>query len=67
MDEVTYINGIIHYRGFDYLFEQTEKIDDMCVHVFMGEQVIALMGTNTIINGTVMTDADQIINTLNND
>jgi len=66
MDEVTFANGSIHYRGFDYAFEQTEKIDDLCVHVFMGGQVIALMGGNTTINGTAMATADDIINTLNN-
>lgn len=66
MDEVTYINRTIHYRGFDYTFEQSEKIDDMCVHVTMGDQVIALMGGNTTINGIAMATADDIINTLNN-
>lgn len=66
MDEVTYINGIIHYRGFDYPFEQTEKIDDMCVHVFMGGQVVALMGNETIINRKLLLTADEIIAELNN-
>lgn len=66
MDELTYSNGIISFRGFDYPFEQTEKIDDLCVHVFMGGQVIAFMGEDTTINGIAMATSDDIINTLNN-
>lgn len=66
MDELIYSNGIINFRKFDYPFEQTEKIDDLCVHVFMGGQVIAFIGGDTTINGIAMATADDIINTLNN-
>lgn len=64
MIELKYINGIISFRNIDYQFEKVEKIDDMCVHIFMGDQIIAFIGGETSINGTVMTDADHFINTL---
>jgi len=66
MDELIYTNGIISFRGFDYPFEQTEKVDDMCVHVFMGGQVVALVGNHTVINGKLLLTADEIIAELNN-
>lgn len=64
MHELTYSNGIISLHGIEYAYEQAEKIDDLCVHVFMGGQVIAFMGGDTTINGTAMATADDIINTL---
>jgi hypothetical protein len=66
MEEITFSKGTIAYRDYTYTFEQTEKIDDLCVHVFMGGQVVALLGNNTIINGIAMATADDIINSLNN-
>lgn len=65
MDEITYLNGIITYRGFNYPFIKTEKVDDMCVHVFIGEQVVALIGNHTVINGQLLLTADEIIAELN--
>jgi hypothetical protein len=66
MDELTYINGVLNYRGFDYSYDHSEKVDDMCVHVFMGGQVIALVGNHTVINGKLLLTADEIIAELNN-
>lgn len=66
MHELAYSSGIITLHGINYAYEQAEKIDDLCVHVFMGGQVIAFMGGDTTINGIAMATADDIINTLNN-
>lgn len=64
--EINFTNGIITYNGIDYPFEQVEKIDDNCVHIFMGGQIIAFLGGQTSINGIAMANADDIINALNN-
>lgn len=65
MHDLTFNNGIITLHGIDYAYEQVEKIDDFCVHIFMGGQVIAFLGGETSINGTAMQTADDIINYLN--
>jgi len=66
MDNLIYNNSIITFNDIDYPYEQVEKIDDMCVHVFMGGQIIALIGEETFINGIVMQNSDEIIGILNN-
>jgi hypothetical protein len=66
MDNLIYNNSIITFNGINYPYEQVEKIDDMCVHVFMGGQVIALVGNHTVINGKLLLTADEIIAELNN-
>jgi hypothetical protein len=66
MHQLTYINGIITLHDVEYIYEQSEKIDDMCVHIFMSGQVIAFISGDTSINGVAMATADDIINTLNN-
>lgn len=66
MHDLIFSNGIIIFHNNEYAYEKSEKIDDLCVHIFMGGQVIAFIGNDTIINGVVMTTADDIINTLNN-
>ena len=64
MENITYINGIITYRGYDYQYKSYEKIDNMCVHVSMGDGVYAFIGNETIINNILQPDADIIIATL---
>ena len=66
MIDLTFSNNTITFHGNEYAFEMTEKIDDICVHVFMSGQIIAFLGGETSINGTAMATADDIINTLNN-
>lgn len=66
MHDLTYINGIITIHGIEYVYEQVEKLDDLCVHIFLGGQVMAFLGGETSINGVAMATADDIINTLNN-
>lgn len=66
MHELIYTNNIITLHGIDYAYEQVEKIDDICVHIYMGGQVIAFLGGETSINGNSMQTADDIINYLNN-
>ncbi len=66
MEYITYTNGIINWRGFDFIFQTTEKIDDICAHVFMSDGWYAFMGNETTINGVLQPDADTIIATLNN-
>lgn len=66
MEELQFINNIITFRGNEYELESTEKIDDLCVHLFMGGQVVALLGNSISINGIEMASADDIINALNN-
>lgn len=66
MDELIFNNGIIEYRSLSLPYIGSEKIDDMCVHVTIGEQTIALIGENTIINGILQKNADEIIAVLNN-
>jgi len=65
MDEITYSNGIINYRGYDYTFKSIEKIDDNCIHISMGEGVYAFLSNNTTINGLSYTGSDDIINLFN--
>lgn len=64
MEYVTYINGIITWRGFDFTYESCEKIDNMCVHVSMEGGVYAFVGEQVVINGALQSDADTIIATL---
>lgn len=66
MIDLIYNNGIITFNSNEYPFEQVEKIDDLCVHIFMGGQVVAFLGGETSINSVAMATADDIINTLNN-
>lgn len=66
MHQLIFTNNIITLHDIDYAYEKAEKIDELCVHVFMGGQVIAFMGEDTTINGIAMAMADDIINTLNN-
>ena len=65
MDEITYINGNINYRGYDYSFNSIEKVDDDCVHILMGEGIYAFLAKNTTINGISYTNSDEIINLFN--
>lgn len=64
METVTYINGIITYRGYDYPYEKVEVIDDVCAHVHMGDGIYALVGGETEINGVLQPDSITIKNTL---
>ena len=66
MEELLFINNIVTFRGNDYDFEETEKIDDLCVHVHMSGQIVALMGNYTMINGKLLLTADEIVAYLNN-
>jgi len=66
MDNLIYNNSIITFNDIDYPYEQVEKIDNLCVHVFMGGQIVAFIGEETSINGIVMQNSDEIIVTLNN-
>jgi hypothetical protein len=66
MHQLIFNNNTITLHEIDYAYENAEKIDDLCVHVYMGGQVIAFMGGDTTINGNAMASADDIINTLNN-
>ena len=64
MEYITYTNGIINWRGFDFIFQSVEKIDDMCAHVFMSDGWYAFVGGNVTINGVLQPDADAIVATL---
>ncbi len=66
MEYVTYTNGIINWRGFDFIYESCEKIDDMCVHVSMSEGIYAFVGEDVIINNILQLNTNTIITTLNN-
>lgn len=66
MIELIFSNNTITFHGNDYSYEQVEKIDDLCVHVFMGGQIIAFLGRETSINGKLLLTADEIIAELNN-
>lgn len=64
MDYININNNIITYRGFEYQYESYEKIDDMCVHIYMGNGIYAFMGNNTTINNILCINADEIISHL---
>lgn len=64
MEQLTCLDGVITYRGSEYPYEGVEKIDDSCVHVYMGDGIYALVGGQTIINGSFKPDADSIISAL---
>ncbi len=64
MEVIVYLDGIITYRGSEYIYQGAEKVDDSCVHVYMGDGIYALVGGQTIINGSFKHDADSIISTL---
>lgn len=66
MIDLTFSNNTITFHGIEYAYEMVEKIDDLCVHIYMDGQIIAFLGGETSINGTAMATADDIINTLNN-
>lgn len=66
MEDLTYINGIITFRGYDYPYESVEKIDDISVQISMGGQLVFFVGDQTAINGILMSTPNDIINTLNN-
>lgn len=64
MDYIEINRGIITYRGSEYQYESYERIDDMCVHVFMGGGVYAFIGNECTINGTLCTNSNEIISFL---
>jgi hypothetical protein len=64
MEEVTLSNNIMHYRGTDYSLQSYEKIDDLCVHIFLDEGIYALVA-ECKINNQICTTADEIITKLN--
>jgi hypothetical protein len=64
MDYIEINNNIITYRGFEYQYESYEKIDDMCVHIYMGNGIYAFMGNNTTINNILCINSDEIISYL---
>jgi hypothetical protein len=64
MDYIEINRGIITYRGSEYNYESYERIDDMCVHVFMGGGVYAFVGNECTINGTLCTNSNEIISFL---
>lgn len=61
MEVVSYINGVVTYRGYDYQYESCEKIDDTCIHILMGGGVYALIAGNTVINNIVCNSPEEII------
>lgn len=64
MEYVTYTNGIINWRGFDFIYESCDKVDDMCVHVSMSQGIYAFVGGDVTINNVLQPDADTITTTL---
>jgi len=61
MDYIEINQGIVTYRGSEYQYESYEKVDDMCVHVFMGGGVYAFVGMECTINDKLCINADEII------
>jgi hypothetical protein len=64
MDYITINNSTITYRGFEYQYHSYDKVDDMCVHVHMGEGIYAFVGNECTINGTLCTNSNEIISFL---
>lgn len=61
MDYIIINNSTIIYRGFEYQYHSYEKIDDMCVHVYMGDGIYAFVGMECTINDKLCINADEII------
>ena len=64
MDYIEINRGVITYRGSEYQYESYERVDDMCVHVFMSRGVYAFVGNECTINGTLCTNSNEIISFL---
>ena len=64
MDYIEINGDVITYRGSEYQYESYERVDDMCVHVFMGGGVYAFIGNECTINGTLCTNSNEIISFL---
>lgn len=65
--EILIKNGnIITFRNADYLYVSSEKIDDNCVHVNFEEQTNIFLVADTELNGVVYSNADSLIESLNN-
>jgi hypothetical protein len=61
MDYIEINRGIITYRGSEYQYESYERVDDMCVHVFMSGGVYAFIGNECTINNVLCINSDEII------
>lgn len=61
MDYITINNSTITYRGFEYQYHSYDKVDDMCVHVYMGDGIYAFVGMECTINDKLCVNADEII------
>ena len=70
MEEVTFINNIITYRGYDYSIGFVEIGSDISAIVNLVNSPytfnIALFENETTINGVLQTSAQMIIDTLTN-
>jgi hypothetical protein len=64
MDYISINNNLINYRNSDYQYESYEKIDNMCVHIFMGGGIYAFVGSEVTINGFLCNNSDEIISKL---
>jgi hypothetical protein len=70
MEEVTFINNIINYRGYDYSIGFVELGSDISAIVNLLNDPytfnIALFENETTINGVLQTSAQMIFDTLTN-
>ena len=70
MEEITFINNIITYRGYDYSIGFIEPGSDISALVNLVNEpytfTVALIENETIINGVLQTSAQMIIDTLSN-
>lgn len=70
MEEITFINNIVTYRGYDYLIGFVELGSDISAIVNLVHDPytfnIALVANQTTINGVLQTSAQMIIDTLTN-
>lgn len=67
MQVLNYSNNSVNWNGTDYTFNGIEKNDEICVNMYLDNQIICFVGGDTEINGVIKNNADEIINTFKND
>jgi len=70
MESITYINGVVGYRGGEYPYVTCEPQDDTWLTVQLqntcGMMYISLEAGNTEINGIIQVTQAQMIQTFDN-
>jgi hypothetical protein len=61
METLTVVGNQITRDSITYTLIDTQKVDDFMVHLIFDQGVIAFVGGNVTINGSLKNTADEII------